>query len=126
MAVAVARHHLPHMDALRITSEGGGNRPALKHRRRLGCGDGMEVIVAGQTVARASDARHSFILLNGIGDLREIHTPALRHEDTETHAHHSLRCRASRLQPREDTTPPKGAADRETVSIEHRMAGLQS
>src|SRR5919107_4439253 len=93
VTVTVTADHLPNLDILCVAGEGGRDRPALEAGLKLRCGDSMEVVedpdgIPPSLIGHACDPRHGLVLFDGIVDLRQVHAPPLRYEDSESDWHH--------------------------------------
>src|SRR5215208_1117652 len=93
VTVAVAAYHLPDLDVLCVACEGGCDRPAREAGLKLWRGDSMEVVedpdrIPPSLIGHACDPRHGLVLFDGIVDLRQVHAPPLRYEDSESDWHH--------------------------------------
>src|SRR5829696_9022007 len=93
VTVTVTADHLPDLDILCVAGEGGRDRPALEAGLKLRCGNGMEVVedpdgIPPSLIGHACDPRHGLVLFDGIVDLRQVHAPPLRYEDSESEWHH--------------------------------------
>jgi hypothetical protein len=92
VTVAVAPDHLTDVDPGRVTDQRRGDRPAFESGVRRRLGHGVEVIEYPDRVPRSGvgglgDGSHRLVLLDGVGDLGEVHAPTLRYEYTKAGAH---------------------------------------
>ena len=92
IAITVTGHYLAKAHALCIASQGSRTDPAFKGHFLAGDRNSVEMIVEPDRVKAQRfrflcDAGHSFIGLYRVGNVRQVHTPALRNNDTVIHRH---------------------------------------
>src|SRR5919107_3488116 len=93
VTVTVTADHLSYLDVLCVPRKRRAYRPALEAGLKLWCGDSMEVVedpdgIPPSLIGHACDPRHGLVLFDGIVDLRQVHPPPLRYEDSESDWHH--------------------------------------
>src|SRR5687768_7208158 len=92
LPVVVARHHLPDAHPLGVARQGSRDRPALEARLQLLRWHGMEVIVYPDRVKAEllrfpRVAGHMLVLVDGVGYVRQVEPPPLRHDRSEFDGH---------------------------------------